>query len=105
MKLRHQRGPEFIVHLAAQQKLHTFLNRRQDRVAIHSYSLAIALRGIFDVHCHIVAKSVLQNLLELLWERSVGVQLDPVAQILNFLHQARQIWMQQRLAAGDAYAV
>ena len=54
-------------------------------------SFTVFLRSIFDVHCHIINKSLFNKVLQLIRTAAVCIQLDCIAHVLDFFQKSCQL--------------
>ena len=97
------RGAELIWHRAAHQESGALPDLGQDVDA--AAGLPVAVRGVLDVHGHIVQQAGLHHGPQHLGAGAVGVQLDGKAQRPDLSGHVQQTRLERRLSAGEAYAV
>ena len=96
-------GAEFIGDGAFQEQRRALPGLGQD---IHAAAgFGVAVRGVFDVHGHVVQQALVQQVPQNLGPGAVGVQLDGKAQGPDFADQVRKPRLERGLPAGEAHAV
>ena len=104
MQLRNCGRPELIINRAAQQKRNTPENGRQGKPR-NTSCFRVARRTVFDIHGNVICQPRAHDCLQLLRKRAVCVQLDGVAQRLDFFQQSGKLRAQKRLSAGNGNTV
>ena len=104
MQLAHHGGAELVGHRSLQQERHAFAHTRKVE-PVHSDGFLVALRRVLHVHGHIVHQPLAHERPQPVGEAAVRVQLDGESAFAHVSAEIGQARLEQRLPAGDAYAV
>ena len=104
MQLAHHGGAELVGHRTLQQERHAFVHTRKVE-PVHPDGFRVALRRVLHVHGHIVHQPLAHERPQPVGEAAVRVQLDGESAFAHVSAEIGQARLEQRLPAGDAYAV
>ena len=103
--LPHHGRAKLIRDNVLQQPVDGLENRRQVVIARQPGRLPVAFGGIFNIHGDIVDQPLFHEAAQTSGEAAVCIKLDRKAQPADVAKQIQKLWLQERLAAGEADAV